>query len=61
MDLSYTDPSFHPVYTLQGISQSLLEVQIIWINSTSAMRMERNRTFASYINYLILKKKKNLF
>ena len=26
MDLSYTDPSFHPIYTLQGISQPLLQV-----------------------------------
>ena len=28
MDLSYTDPSFHPIYSLQGISQSVLEVTI---------------------------------
>ena len=28
MDLSYTDPSFRPIYSLQGISQSVLEVTI---------------------------------
>ena len=28
MDLSYTDTSFHPIYSLQGISQSVLEVTI---------------------------------
>ena len=28
MDLSYTDPSFHPIYSLRGISQSVLEVTI---------------------------------
>ena len=30
MDLSYTDPLFHPIYSLQGISQSLLEVKTRW-------------------------------
>lgn len=28
MDLSYTDTSFHPIYSLQGISQSVLEVTV---------------------------------
>ena len=28
MDLSYTDATFHPIYSLQGISQSVLEVTI---------------------------------
>ena len=28
MDLSYTDPSFHPIYSLRGISQSVLEVTV---------------------------------
>ena len=28
MDLSYTDPSFHLIYSLRGISQSVLEVTI---------------------------------
>lgn len=28
MDQSYLDVSFRPIYTLQGISQSLLEVKV---------------------------------
>ena len=35
MDITYTDPSFVPVYSLDGISQSLLQVKkLMWINQS---------------------------
>lgn len=51
MDLSYTDTSFHPIYSLQGISQSVLEVTI---------EMKQKTLFKYYylllwiMNYIIL-------